>query len=201
MLTGVNFQQAIKYWTQGREVIVLDRTVKSPSGGYETYSLEELFRNLEFLADVPAVKNLEFEQAVADMTKDTDQKMEKPAMEGKNTPPSTRPEVSELLQVETGKTKKETALELAAHGMSTAEIAKQMGESYSNVYYWTHKDKSRKKKQKKVSGWNADRHGCRTCQYRAEKKGCDYYIITDRERGCDPADCNRYEKGERLGEK
>ena len=106
--------------------------------------------------------------------------------------------MSDPLPAGTGKTKKETAIELAAQGMSTAEIAKQMGESYSNVYYWTHKDKSKKKKQKKVSGWNADRHGCRTCQYRAEKKGCDYYLITDQERGCDPEDCNKYVKGERL---
>ena len=106
--------------------------------------------------------------------------------------------MSELLPADNEKTKKEIALEFAAQGMSTAEIAKKMGESYSNVYYWTHKDKSRKKKQKKTSGWNADRHGCRTCQYRAEKKGCDYYLITDQERGCDPADCNKYVKGERL---
>ena len=67
MLTGVDFRQAIKYWTQGREVIVLDRTVKSPAGGYETYSFDELFRNLEFLVDVPAVEDPEFRQEVEDM--------------------------------------------------------------------------------------------------------------------------------------
>ena len=83
MLTGVDFRQAIKYWTQGREVIVLDRTVKSPAGGYETYSFDELFRNLEFLVDVPAVEDPEFRQAVEDMVQESDLENE----EDTETPP------------------------------------------------------------------------------------------------------------------
>lgn len=83
MLTGVDFRQAIKYWTQGREVIVLDRTVKSPAGGYETYSFDELFRNLEFLVDVPAVEDPEFRQAVEDMVQESDPENE----EDTETPP------------------------------------------------------------------------------------------------------------------
>lgn len=67
MFTGVSLDQALRYWKNGKEVIVLDRTVKSPAGGYETYSLDELFKNLELLADVPAVQNPEFKQAVEDM--------------------------------------------------------------------------------------------------------------------------------------
>ena len=59
--------QALRYWKNGKEVIVLDRTVKSPSGGYETYSLDELFKNLELLVDVPAVEDPKFKQAVAGM--------------------------------------------------------------------------------------------------------------------------------------
>lgn len=86
MFTGVSFEQAIDYWKKGREVIVLDRTVKSPSGGYETYSLDELFKNLELLADVPAVENMEFKQAVADMVQ-SGQKQEEPAKEKSSTPP------------------------------------------------------------------------------------------------------------------
>lgn len=31
--------------------------------------------------------------------------------------------------------------------------------------------------------------------------GCDYYVITDMERGCDPSDCDRYVKGERVERK
>ena len=56
MFTGVSLDQALRYWKNGKEVIVLDRTVKSPSGGYETYSLDELFKNLELLVDVPAIR-------------------------------------------------------------------------------------------------------------------------------------------------
>ena len=77
MFTGVSFEQAIDYWKKGKEVIVLDRTVKSPSGGYETYSLDELFKNLELLADVPAVENPEFKQAVADMVQSRQKQEEK----------------------------------------------------------------------------------------------------------------------------
>lgn len=83
MLTGVDFRQAIKYWTQGREVIVLDRTVKSPAGGYETYSFDELFCNLEFLVDVPVVEDPEFRQAVEDMVQESDPENE----EDTETPP------------------------------------------------------------------------------------------------------------------
>lgn len=86
MFTGVSFEQAIDYWKKGREVIVLDRTVKSPAGGYETYSFDELFRNLELLVDVPAVENPEFKRAVADMIQ-SDQKQEEPSEEKSSTPP------------------------------------------------------------------------------------------------------------------
>jgi len=84
VFTGVSFEQAIEYWKKGREVIVLDRTVKSPAGGYETYSLDELFKNLELLVDVPAVENPEFGQAVAEMV---GQKQEETSGEKSSTPP------------------------------------------------------------------------------------------------------------------
>lgn len=87
MFTGVDFDKAIECWRKGREVIVLDRTVKSPSGGYETYSFDELFRNLELLADVPAVENPDFSQAVAAMVHGSDQKPEEPTGQESNTPP------------------------------------------------------------------------------------------------------------------
>ena len=32
MFTGVSLDQALKYWKNRKEVIVLDRTVKSPAG-------------------------------------------------------------------------------------------------------------------------------------------------------------------------
>lgn len=54
MFTGVNFEKAIDYWKKGREVIVIDRNSRTENGGYDNFSFEELFRNVELLADVPA---------------------------------------------------------------------------------------------------------------------------------------------------
>ena len=91
---------------------------------------------------------------------------------------------------------------MAARGMKAPEIAKELGIKYNTVYYYLHPEKCSRKKTKAVkpdekiaTGWNADRHACKSCQYRAEKKGCDYYLITDKERGCDPADCDKYVEG------
>lgn len=64
MFTGVSFEQAIDYWKKGREVIVIDRNSRTENGGYDNFSFEELFRNVELLVDVPAVENPEFKQAV-----------------------------------------------------------------------------------------------------------------------------------------
>lgn len=89
MFTGVSLDQALKHWKNGKEVIVLDRTIKSPSGGYETYSLDKLFENLELLVDVPAVENPEFRQAVKDMVQ-PDQNQEELPEEKSSTPPLSR---------------------------------------------------------------------------------------------------------------
>lgn len=56
-------------------------------------------------------------------------------------------------------------------------------------------------------GDNSDRHLCMTCKYRGKKRpgrpkkggpaarpGCDYYVITDRERGCDVEKCDKWEE-------
>lgn len=69
MFTGINFEKAIDYYKKGKEVIVLDRNSLGKNGksGYDTFSFSELGKNLDFLVDVPAVPNQEFEQAVQDM--------------------------------------------------------------------------------------------------------------------------------------
>lgn len=211
MFTGVSLDQALRHWKNGKEVIVLDRTIKSPSGGYETYSLDKLFENLELLVDVPAVENPEFRQAVKDMVQ-SDPKQEEPSGEENVTPPpSERPEVSEMLPARKGNGNQERARELAAQGMSASQIAAELGLKYNTVYYYLHPEKcSKRKKSAKPAkpvpavkksaigkpGWNKDRHACKSCRYRAggAKSGCDYYVITDIERGCDPADCDKYER-------
>ena len=86
MFTGVSFEQAIDYWKKGREVIVIDRNSRAENGGYDNFPFEELFRNVELLADVPAVDNPEFKQAVAYMLQ-SDQKQEESSEEKSSTPP------------------------------------------------------------------------------------------------------------------
>ena len=77
MLTGVTFEKAIDYWKKGREVIVIDRNSRTESGGYDNFPFEELFRNVELLADVPAVEDPDFKQAVDRMVHDADPQPEK----------------------------------------------------------------------------------------------------------------------------
>ena len=209
MLTGVNFEQAIDYWKKGREVIVIDRNSRNESGGYDNFPFEELFRNVELLADVPAVENPEFKQAVADMIS-PDQNQEEPSEE-KISPPSERPEVTDMSPAGKRNGNQERARQLAGQGMTASQIAKLLGVKYNTAYYYLHPEKCSRTKKKKpipteedtgirVTGWNADRHACRSCRYRSSgQKGCDYYVLTDHERGCDPADCDKYEKGERDG--
>lgn len=96
MLTGVDFRQAIKYWTQGREVIVIDRSSLHASGGYDNFPFEDLFRNVELLADVPAVEDPEFRQEVEDMIQESDS-------EGTETPPPSRGRRRKTLRPESQK--------------------------------------------------------------------------------------------------
>ena len=120
--------------------------------------------------------------------------------------------MSEILPA--GKTTKEIIFDLAAQGMTAPEIARKTGIKYNTVYFHLNPEKCSKRKKaakpakpvpavKKStvgkSGWNEDRHACKSCRYRAvgAKSGCDYYVITDMERGCDPADCDKYAEEER----
>ena len=70
MFTGIDFEKAIDYYRKGKEVIVLDRASVGKNGksGYDTFPFEELFKDLDFLVDVPAALNPDFEQAVQEMT-------------------------------------------------------------------------------------------------------------------------------------
>ena len=104
------------------------------------------------------------------------------------------------------KRNQERARKLAEQGATTSQIAEILGVKYNTAYYYTHLGRERKKRRKKKEsaaenleevpremigkpGWNTDRHACRSCRYRADgaRKGCDYYMRTDLERGCDPA--------------
>ena len=118
-----------------------------------------------------------------------------------------------MLPARKGNGNQERARELSAQGMSASQIAAELGLKYNTVYYYLHPEKcSKRKKSAKPAmkeravgkpGWNKDRHACKSCRYRAGRasSGCDYYVITDMERGCDTADCDRYIEGERVERK
>lgn len=46
------------------------------------------------------------------------------------------------------------------------------------------------------AGWNADRHGCRKCRFRARNKpyehNCQYILMMGHSRGCEVEDCDKY---------
>lgn len=91
MFTGVNFEKAIDYYKKGKEVIVLDRNSlgKNEKSGYDTFSFSELGKNLDFLVDVPAVANQEFEQAAQDMV-EPDQNKKNDEVDEQLPPPTNR---------------------------------------------------------------------------------------------------------------
>ena len=68
-------------------MIVLDRHSQNASGGYDNFPFEELFRNVELLADVPAVENPEFKQAVRDMVQPEEKQEELPEEKSSTPPP------------------------------------------------------------------------------------------------------------------
>lgn len=98
---------------------------------------------------------------------------------------------------------KRRAIRLLKQGASVKHVSVVTHISYGAVYYWNKKLKKASKSSLSLPpgtpGWNADRHGCKTCQYRSTReKGCDYYMLTDQERGGDPADCTKYVEGNRV---
>lgn len=212
MFTGVNFEKAIDYYKKGKEVIVLDRNSlgKNEKSGYDTFSFSELGKNLDFLVDVPAVPNPEFEQAVQDMV-EPDQN-ENDTEGDEQLPPQNQPE--RKLEKETvaapGKMSREEKSKiirpLIKKGLKNKEIAERTGIPLGTVNGLSGPIRKELKNPVKAemikSGDNSDRHKCRTCQYRhSDAGGCDYCIHTGKERGCDVEVCDKAVVGERLTKK
>lgn len=212
MLTGVNFEKAIDYYKKGKEVIVLDRNSlgKNEKSGYDTFSFSELGKNLDFLVDVPAVPNPEFEQAVQDMV-EPDQN-ENDTEGDEQLPPQNQPE--RKLEKETvaapGKMSREEKSKiirpLIKKGLKNKEIAERTGIPLGTVNGLSGPIRKELKNPVKAemikSGDNSDRHKCRTCQYRhSDAGGCDYCIHTGKERGCDVEVCDKAVAGARLTKK
>lgn len=95
---------------------------------------------------------------------------------------------------------------LIKKGLKNKEIAERTGIPLGTVNGLSGSIRKELKNPAKVerikSGDNADRHKCRTCQYRhSDAGGCDYCIHTGKERGCDVEVCDKAVVGERLTKK
>ncbi len=212
MFTGVNFEKAIDYYKKGKEVIVLDRNSLGKNGksGYDTFPFSELGENLDFLVDVPAVPNPEFEQAVQDMV-EPDQN-ENDTEGDEQLPPPDQPEkkLEKEMVAAPGKMSREEKSKiirpLIKKGLKNKEIAERTGIPLGTVNGLSGPIRKELKNPVKAemikSGDNSDRHKCRTCQYRhSDAGGCDYCIHTGKERGCDVEVCDKAVVGERLTKK
>ena len=64
MFIGVDREKAIRAWQKGRDVRVFDRDAEDCAGRVLLIPLDNLLKGYEFLVDVPAVPDSEFEEAV-----------------------------------------------------------------------------------------------------------------------------------------
>ena len=95
-------------------------------------------------------------------------------------------------------TNRETVRRLREQGLTVWEIVRLTGmnPNTAGTYYreWNRLDPAGCPKAGLGAGMNADRHLCRSCQFRARKEavnGCDYCWITGKCRRCKVADCDQ----------
>ncbi|MCG4534344.1 LuxR C-terminal-related transcriptional regulator [Mediterraneibacter faecis] len=95
--------------------------------------------------------------------------------------------------------KKAIIKKMMKEGKTYKQISEETGLSYSTISIYAGQIR---RKEREVHSFNGDRHLCMTCKYRASdaRKGYDYILITNHERGCDPSECTKYEKGVRYRE-
>lgn len=93
-----------------------------------------------------------------------------------------------------------TAIKLKKSGMTIKEISNRINVPYGTVYEWVSREKNTES-----TGFNSDRHLCKTCQFRMgihERKelcgNCNYIEIVGRSRGCDVECCDKYIKGVKI---
>lgn len=161
-----SLKEALEDYILGRPVTVL---WTGNDGGMNAMRLSDLLEQEEnhYLVNVPAVANPEFEQAVREMEE------------------SVQPEPEEIIQA-VHETQEEPE-DCPPPETETAETELE--------------------EETVDPGDNSDRHLCMTCKYRGKKRpgrpkkggpaarpGCDYYVITDRERGCDVEKCDKWEE-------
>lgn len=95
----------------------------------------------------------------------------------------------------------ERACELRNQGVGVREIARILRVPYTTVQNWLREPC---KTAKNPKAFNADRHLCRTCRFRAGAGdrnhgiGCDYIGKMKKSRGCSAEECTVYEKRPRA---
>ncbi|MCH4280127.1 hypothetical protein LQE94_08855 [Mediterraneibacter sp. NSJ-151] len=67
MFTGISKEKALEKMSKGKAVYVVDRNNEDALGNIQMIPLANYLNGLEFLEDVPAVPNPDFEGAVQDM--------------------------------------------------------------------------------------------------------------------------------------
>lgn len=87
MLTGVSKEKAIKALSNGKQVLVCDRSIRNGKV-IPMVSLDNYLDGLDFLMDVPAVSNPEFEEAVQSMVDSGETKEESEKQEEVIPPPN-----------------------------------------------------------------------------------------------------------------
>ena len=208
MLIEKNLKEALADYIKGKPVTVL---WTKDDGSMDVRLLSDILDQEEnhFLVNVPAYHNPEFAQAVAEMVDqnrpDNCSVEVEPAgiteKDGSTTPPPHRVGSD----CDSGRNKREKALELAKEGKGAAEIARLIDAKYSTVYSWLNPDKCKKPKPENKTASNADRHKCRTCMFRATGNtrgaGCSYIEITGHSRGCSVEECSVYQKGNAVSKR
>lgn len=98
-------------------------------------------------------------------------------------------------------------LETLTTWMSIERIAERYGVSYATISKLMkeykiepNRYKNVAKKKQTIQEQKKDRELCKTCRFQGRfgtEQCCDYILIIKQQRGCDPAECTRYEKGAR----
>lgn len=193
MLVEKSVKEALADYLEGRKVIIISELEE---GSIALTRLEEILPLsgrrwlVDVPVDVPVMPNpAGFCEAPADSAKDGSGHTEKPMQQN-------------LLRK--GKTKCEIISELKEQGLTMREIADKTGFTYATVYYHYNGQKkktvaSESEEEKAEPGHNADRHLCKTCQYRTGLYGksrggmnCNYIGVEGHSRGCKVEECNVY---------
>ena len=68
MLQEMKLEDALKKFLQGKEVLVMyNESLEPEKPTYTVESIKEALKNWRFLAEVPAIENQDFKQAVKEM--------------------------------------------------------------------------------------------------------------------------------------